>query len=224
MFDRVAEHYDITNDVLSLGQVRLWRRAAVEAVNPAEGQTILDIAAGTGTSTEALASHGAEVVGCDLSPGMLEVARRKHPELLFVEANATRLPFARGSFDAVTISFGIRNVEDVEGALREMLRVTKPGGKLVIVEFSTPTSRWFRRLYFWYLKRILPRVASITSTHDSAYGYLTESITDWPDQSTFGRKIRQAGWKRVAHRNLTGGLVAIHRAIKPETKPENRFS
>lgn len=214
MFDQVAQRYDLTNDVLSLGQVRLWRRAAVNATDPSPGETILDLAAGTGSSTNALAASGAKVIACDLSPGMLAAGKKRYPHLEFIEGNATDLPFPDGSFDAVTISFGLRNVQDVERALQEMARVTKPGGRLVIAEFSTPTSPWFRRLYYTYLQQVLPRLAQLFSSNGSAYTYLTESIRDWPDQEALGRLILKHGWSGAAFRNLAGGAVALHRAIR----------
>src|SRR6478735_5375259 len=147
MFDDVAERYDLTNDVLSLGQTRRWRRAVVAAVGPRDGERVLDLAAGTGTSSEPFRAAGAEVVPCDFSLGMLEVGKRRQPGLAFTAGDALRLPFADDSFDAVTISFGLRNVSDTAAALTEMLRVTRPGGRLVVCEFSTPTWTPFRVLY-----------------------------------------------------------------------------
>lgn len=214
MFDRVARRYDLTNDVLSVGQVRIWRRTAVKTVDPQPGEVLLDLAAGTGSSTNSLAESGAKVYACDLSDGMLEVGRKRYPHLDFVQGNATELPFADDSFDAVTISFGLRNVEEVEGALQEMYRVTKPGGRLVIAEFSTPPSRLFRAVYYGYLERVLPRLARVFSSNDIAYHYLTESIREWPAQESLGQLIYEQGWRQVAFRNLAGGAVALHRAIK----------
>lgn len=214
MFDQVASRYDLTNDLLSLGQVYLWRQAVVNAVAPQPGQKILDLAAGTGTSSNALARSGAEVIACDLSAGMIEVGREQYPELEFVQGDATALPFEDNYFDAATISFGLRNVEDVPLALRELLRVTKPGGRLVICEFSTPEVAWFRSVYRWYLGSVLPKVAELFSSADVAYDYLTESIIDWPNQKQLGQKIVEAGWQDVAYKNLSGGIVALHRAVK----------
>lgn len=215
MFDQVAKHYDITNDVLSLGQVYIWRQAVINALNPGPGQTVLDLAAGTGTSSNALARSGAAVVACDFSEGMIQVGRARYPELEFVQGDATDLPFPDSQFDAVTISYGLRNIEDPRKALREMLRVTKPGGQLVIAEFSTPTAPWFRSLYKLYLGKVLPALASLVSSDDVAYDYLMESILDWPDQRRLARMIAEQGWRRVAYRNLAGGAVALHRAFKP---------
>lgn len=214
MFDEVAQRYDLLNDMLSLGQVRLWRRAVVAALKPRRGQDILDLAAGTGTSAHCLAQTGAYVIASDLSAGMIEVGRSRYPGLNFVQADATDLPFADDQFDSVTISFGLRNVEDTEKALREMLRVTKPGGTLLICEFSTPENRYFRGVYDWYLANVLPRVAAKVAEDGPAYQYLTESIIEWPDQMELGQMIARSGWSGVQYRNLSGGVVAMHRARK----------
>ncbi len=212
MFDRVAANYDLANDVLSLGQDRAWRTLVVEAVQPAPGQVILDLAAGTGTSSEPFAVAGATVVPTDLSMGMLTVGKRRLPALDFVAADALRLPYADASFDAVTISFGLRNVEDTEAALVEMRRVTKPGGRLVVCEFSTPTWKPLRILYSNYLVAAIPKIASVVSSNPVAYEYLAESIHAWPDQSSLAAMIQAAGWHQVEWRNLSSGIVALHRA------------
>jgi demethylmenaquinone methyltransferase/2-methoxy-6-polyprenyl-1,4-benzoquinol methylase len=212
MFDSVAERYDVTNDVLSLGQDRRWRRAVVAATAPEAGMRVLDLAAGTGTSSEPFAAAGALVVPCDFSVGMLRVGKRARPDLPFVAGDATRLPFADSAFDAVTISFGLRNVVDVESALTEMARVTRPGGRLAVCEFSTPTFKPFRTVYGEYLVKALPAVARRVSSNPDSYVYLAESISAWPDQQTLARLIGKNGWSGVEYRNLSGGIVAIHRA------------
>ncbi|MBN9170198.1 MAG: demethylmenaquinone methyltransferase [Microbacterium sp.] len=218
MFDQVAAGYDRTNTVLSLGNDRLWRVATTRAVAPRPGQRILDLAAGTGASSVALARSGAEVVAADFSKGMIAEGRRRHggvPNLTFAEADATALPFGDDEFDAVTISFGLRNVNDPQQALREMRRVTKPGGRLVVCEFSHPPSRAFAGLSAFSHDRILSTVAKAVSSNADAYDYLNESIRAWPDQRTLSARIRAAGWTDVAHRNLSFGIVALHRATKP---------
>jgi demethylmenaquinone methyltransferase/2-methoxy-6-polyprenyl-1,4-benzoquinol methylase len=212
MFDDVAERYDVTNDVLSLGQDRRWRRAVVAAAAPRSGERILDLAAGTGTSSEPFTRAGASVVPCDFSVGMLRVGKRERPELPFVAGDATRLPFADAAFDAVTISFGLRNVVDVESAVAEMARVARPGGRLVVCEFSTPTFEPFRKVYGEYLMKALPVVARRVSSSPDSYVYLAESIRAWPDQETLAALIGKSGWADVQYRNLTGGIVALHRA------------
>ena len=212
MFDRVAARYDLANDVLSLGQDRAWRLRTVEAVNPLPGQRILDLAAGTGTSSEPFASAGAIVVPTDLSLGMLQVGKRRRPALSFVAADALRLPYADAAFDAVTLSFGLRNVEDPAAALRELRRVTRPGGTLVVCEFSTPTWRPLRIVYLNYLVAALPRIARLVSSNPAAYEYLAESIQAWPDQPGLAAVIAETGWRDVEWRNLSGGIVALHRA------------
>lgn len=211
MFDGVAKRYDITNTVLSFGRDRAWRRATRAALRLQPGELVLDLAAGTGVSTVELAKSGAWAVATDFSKGMLHAgAFRKVP---MVAGDATRLPFADGVFDAVTISFGLRNVVDVDGALAEMARVTKPGGRLVVCEFSTPVQPQFRTVYMEYLMKALPAVATAVSSNPDAYVYLAESIRAWPDQKGLGERIQKAGWTGVQWRNLTGGVVALHRAF-----------
>jgi demethylmenaquinone methyltransferase/2-methoxy-6-polyprenyl-1,4-benzoquinol methylase len=214
MFDDVARRYDLTNDVLSLGQDRRWRREVLAAVDPRPGERVLDLAAGTGTSSEPFRRRGATVVPCDFSVGMLRVGKQALPHLPFVAGDGTRLPFADGSFDAVTISFGLRNVVDPDAGLRELLRVTRPGGRLVVCEFSSPTWAPFRVLYLEYLMRALPPIARAVSSSPDAYVYLAESIRVWPDQPALAARIAAAGWGSVEWRNLSGGIVALHRAMR----------
>ena len=215
MFDGVAERYDLTNDVLSLGQTRLWRRAVARAVGAQRGDRVLDLAAGTGSSALPFAAAGAHVVAADFSLGMLRVGRRQHPELGLVAGDALRLPFPDGTFDAVTISFGLRNIVDPEAGLREMRRVTKPGGRLVVCEFSHPTWAPFRTAYIEYLMKALPSIARAVSSSPDAYVYLAESIRAWPDQEGLAGRVAQAGWSEVKWRNLSGGIVALHHATAP---------
>ncbi len=216
MFDGVAEKYDLANDVLSLGQARLWRRAVARAVAARPGDRVLDLGAGTGTSSLPFVEAGAKVVSCDFSTGMLRVGRRRYPHLVFAAGDATRLPFRDASFDVVTISFALRNVQDHPAALAEMLRVTRPGGRLVVCEFSSPTFSPFRTVYNEYLMRAIPPVAQSVTSNPEAYVYLAESIRAWPDQAELAGTIRRAGWERAAWRNLTGGIVALHRAFAPQ--------
>ena len=213
MFDDVARRYDLTNTVLSGGMDHLWRRAVARAVDASPGERVLDIAAGTGTSSEPFADRGVQVVPADFSLGMLREGYRRRPDLPFTAADAMALPFADDSFDVVTMSFGLRNVADVDLALREFLRVARPGGRLVVCEFSTPVVPVFSTVYSNYLMKALPRVARRVSSNPDSYVYLAESIQAWPDQRELAGRIRDAGWGQVRWRNLTGGVVAVHHAV-----------
>ncbi|MEL4504963.1 demethylmenaquinone methyltransferase [Luteococcus sp. H138] len=213
MFDGVAQRYDLMNDVLTFGLLRQWRRDTVEAVDPKPGHLILDLAGGTGSSAASFAVEGAEVFPTDLSLGMLRVGRQRQPGLQFVAGDALQLPFADNTFDTVTISYGLRNVEDTVGALREMLRVTKPGGQVVICEFTHPTNRAFAFVYEQWLPRVLPLLSKVSS-NPAAYEYLFESILAWPPQEELAELMSQAGWQAVGWRNLSQGIVALHRGWK----------
>jgi len=212
MFDGVARRYDLTNTVLSFGLDRQWRRLTRAALHLRPGEQVLDLAAGTAVSAVELARSGATVVACDFSLGMLTEGRGRGVPL--VAGDGLALPFRAASFDAVTISFGLRNVADPAQALRELARVTRPGGRLVVCEFSRPTWLPWRTLYLEYLMRALPSVARAVSSNPDAYVYLAESIRAWPDQSTLAAWLGEAGWQQPAWRNLTGGIVALHRATR----------
>ncbi len=226
MFDGLAERYDLLNDVLSLGQDRRWRHIVARAVGAGAGERVLDLAAGTGTSSRAFAQAGAQVVACDFSLGMLRAGKSRADRqragqqgsagrsptatVSFVAGDALAIPFGDRSFDAVTISFGLRNVTDTDACLAEMLRVTKPGGRLVICEFSHLRDRRLDAVYSRYLAAMLPAVAARLSRNAGAYSYLAESIADWPAQAELARRIAAAGWRSVRWRNLTLGVVALH--------------
>lgn len=219
MFDAVSGRYDVTNDLLSFGQDRRWRRAVVDAVAAQPGERVLDLAAGTGASAEPFVAAGAHVLSCDFSLGMLREGHVRRPQLSMVAGDALALPFADASFDAVTMSFGLRNVNDVDAALSELRRVTRPGGRLLVCEFSRPVNEVFRRVYLEYLMRALPAVAERVSSAPDAYVYLAESIRAWPDQSELATRLAGAGWVRPQWRNLSGGIVALHRAVAPPRAP-----
>jgi demethylmenaquinone methyltransferase/2-methoxy-6-polyprenyl-1,4-benzoquinol methylase len=215
MFDGVAKRYDLVNDLLSLGQTKAWRRATTKIIDPKPGMKILDLAAGTGSSSEPLARAGAAVIPADFSDGMLAAGRKARPHLPFTKADALNLPFADNEFDVATISFGLRNTADISKALAEMWRVVKPGGRIVITEFSTPTFALFRILYLRYLMRALPAIARRTSSNPDAYIYLAESIRAWPNQAALAAQIAETGWIDISWKNLTGGVVAVHIGSKP---------
>ncbi len=216
MFDMVSSKYDVTNGILTGGLIRVWRTATREAIAPRPGLKVLDIAAGTGSSANCYAEYGADVIASDFSEGMIKKGRARYPHMKFVQADAMDLPFPDNTFDVTTVSYGLRNVKDPHKALREMLRVTKPGGRLVVAEFSRPTNRLFRMAYHFYLQDFMPVVASLFSSNKAAYRYLFESIEDWPAQEEFAGHMADAGWTNVEYRNLTNGVVALHRAEKAE--------
>jgi demethylmenaquinone methyltransferase/2-methoxy-6-polyprenyl-1,4-benzoquinol methylase len=215
MFDAVAGRYDAMNAVMTFGQERRWRRSVARIIDAQRGQHVLDLAAGTGTSSLPFLEAGATTVACDFSIGMLGEGRRRHPELTFVAGDALRLPFADASFDAVTISFGLRNVADVDAALGELARVTRPGGKLVVLETSTPAAAPLRFGNRLYTNRVMPLLARLFSSDPSSYAYLAESATAWLTQPELAAALREAGWQEVSWRDLMFGAVAIHSAHRP---------
>jgi len=214
MFDGVAKRYDLVNDLLSLGQTKAWRKATTAIIAPKSGMQILDLAAGPGSSSEPLFKAGATVFATDFSEGMLAQGRKVRPYLNFSKADALNLPFEANRFDVVTISYGLRNTVEYDKALVEALRVTKTGGRIVIAEFSHPTNRIFRTIYFNYLMSLLPAIAKTISSNADAYVYLAESIRAWPDQAALAKSLEKAGWSHVGWKNLTFGVVAVHSGIK----------
>ena len=213
MFDEVAHAYDKTNDLLSFGQSHYWRYRLKRAVRPQSGQKILDIAAGTGTSSMALMVPGVKIVAADFSKGMLEEGKKRYPELEFVFADAMKLPFSDNEFDVVTMSFGLRNVSDRKVALKEFLRVLKPSGRLVICEFSHVPGP-LGVLYRFYVKNILPKISKLMSKNPAAYDYLSESIMAWPKQEELKKDIENAGFSVASWKSLTFGVVALHEGVK----------
>lgn len=217
MFDGVARRYDRTNSVLAFGLDRYWRNRTARAVGARPGERVLDLAAGTAVSTEVLARSGAFCVAADFSLGMLrEGSRRQVPR---VAADALRLPFADDAFDVATVSFGLRNFHDTVAALAELRRVVRPGGRLVICEFSTPRNRAFRTVYLEYLMRALPAIARRVASNPDAYVYLAESVRQWPDQRRLTLLLERAGWRGVEWCDVTGGIVALHRARREPVRP-----
>jgi len=223
MFGRIAGRYDLLNHILSLGTDFYWWRRMARASGAGPGRLFLDVAAGTGDSSLALARRGAEVVSTDFTQAMLRLGpakfrRRGQARRVWasVGADAQRLPFRSARFDGVTVCYGIRNVEDRARAFREFLRVLKPGGRLTILEFSRPRFGWLRALYSGYSRALLPRIGGWLSGDPEAYAYLPASIRAFPDQPALARELDRAGFREVAWRDLTGGIVALHTARKPD--------
>ena len=215
MFDAVADRYDAMNAVMTFGQERRWRRVVAATVDAKPGMRVLDLAAGTGTSSVPFAAAGASTIACDFSAGMLDAGRRRHPDLTFVAGDALRLPFRDATFDAVSISFGLRNVVGINEALQELARVTAPGGRLVILETATPPARPLRAMNRVYTNKVMPRLARVFSSDPSSYSYLAESATAWLDQQALADALRAAGWEQVTWRDLLFGAVAVHRCVRP---------
>ncbi|CAB4610489.1 MAG: hypothetical protein RL270_184 [Actinomycetota bacterium] len=214
MFDGVANRYDFLNDLLSLGRTKAWRKVVTSIIGPKPGLKILDIAAGTGSSTRPLVDAGADVIALDFSAGMIEIGRKRHKDIKFVQGDALNLPFEENVFDVTTISFGLRNTSNIDSALKDSLRVTKSGGKIVIAEFSHPSNSIFRFIYLNYLMKAIPIISKKISKNPDAYVYLAESIRAWPNQEGLASKMRDAGWKSVAWQDLTFGIVAVHIGFK----------
>ena len=214
MFDGVANRYDFLNDLLSLGRTKAWRKVVTSIIGPIPGLKILDIAAGTGSSTRPLVDAGADVIALDFSAGMIEIGRKRHKDIKFVQGDALNLPFEENVFDVTTISFGLRNTSNIDSALKDSLRVTKSGGKIVIAEFSHPSNSIFRFIYLNYLMKAIPIISKKISKNPDAYVYLAESIRAWPNQEGLASKMRDAGWKSVAWQDLTFGIVAVHIGFK----------
>jgi demethylmenaquinone methyltransferase/2-methoxy-6-polyprenyl-1,4-benzoquinol methylase len=214
MFDAVADRYDRMNAVMTLGQERRWRGVVARELQVGPADRVLDLAAGTGASSVPIAAMGVVAVACDFSLGMLTVGRERHPELEFVAGDALRLPFADQAFDAVTISFGLRNVADVDTALQEMARVTRPGGRLVLLETSAPLRQPFRAGHRVYVDRLLPRLARLVASNGEAYEYLAESVGEWPAPAVLAQRLAAAGWSAVRWRQLLFGAVALHTATR----------
>ena len=214
MFDDVANRYDFLNDLLSLGRTKAWRRAVTSIIAPKPGMKILDIAAGTGSSSRPLVDKGAEVTALDFSQGMIEQGRKQNKNINFVHGDALKLPFEDNSFEVTTISFGLRNTSNTEIALKEALRVTKDGGRIVVAEFSHPVNPIFKKIYLNYLMKALPVIVKKISKNPDAYIYLADSIRAWPDQAELASIMRDSGFKSVAWQDLTFGIVAVHIGYK----------
>jgi len=217
MFDAVAQRYDRMNAVMTLGQERRWRAVVARELAVGPGERVLDLAAGTGASSVAIESSGARVVACDFSQGMLGVGRTRHPGLQMVAGDALRLPFRDASFDAVTISFGLRNVAAIDAALGELARVTRPGGRLVVLETSAPQREPMRTVHLTYVSQVLPRLAKVVASNDEAYRYLAESVGQWPGPTELAHRIGACGWSRVTWQQMLFGAVAMHRAVRAGT-------
>jgi demethylmenaquinone methyltransferase/2-methoxy-6-polyprenyl-1,4-benzoquinol methylase len=222
MFAGIARRYDLLNHLLSANIDRRWRRLVAERLRPAlgAGTHTLDVACGTGDLALTLSEAGqTHVTGLDFCRPMLEVAARKAAQrkrgIPFVEADALRLPFAAETFDVVTIAFGLRNLASVEGGLRELFRVLRPGGSVAILEFSHPVVPGFRALFQFYFTRVLPRIGGLVSGSRGAYEYLPDSVSRFPDQKRLAELMREVGFGEVVYQNLTGGIAALHLGVRP---------
>jgi demethylmenaquinone methyltransferase / 2-methoxy-6-polyprenyl-1,4-benzoquinol methylase len=224
VFSNIAHRYDLMNTVLSFWQHKLWRRFAMKKTHLSRSGQVLDVACGTGDWTIALAKvvgHEGSVTGLDFVQQMLDVARVKVekknlPQIQFVSGNAMDLPFADDSFDVVTIGFALRNVPDVLTVLKEMTRVTKPGGQVISLELSKPQWRPFRALYYFYFYKVLPVIGSLAVGKKEPYAWLPESLTDFPDRLALEEIFQAAGLTQVKSYPLTGGVAALHIGIKVE--------
>ena len=222
MFSAIAPRYDFLNRVLSAGRDRVWRRRAIAAAGLPRGGRLLDVCTGTADmALEAARQYpGARILGVDFSAPMIalgqaKVARAGLADRIQLQvAPAEALPLPDGEFDAVSVAFGLRNVPDRLRALREMCRVLRPGGRAVILEFTTPPGRLFRRLYLWYFHRVLPRIGRLVSGHATAYAFLPASVADFPHPEGLSAWMREAGFPDVSYRLLTAGIVAIHVGVK----------
>ena len=213
MFARISSRYDLLNHLLSANIDRRWRRATIRKLQSLVSAQphVLDVACGTGDLSIEIFEHTAgKVVGLDFCRPMLQLAREKTRRIDFVEGDALRLPFADGTFDAVTIGFGIRNLASIEAGLTELRRVLKPRGWAAILEFSQPTGRGFRALVSFYYARVLPRLGGFLSGSRKAYEYLPDSISRFPDQERLAALMRESGFVEVSFENLTGGIAALH--------------
>jgi len=221
MFARIARRYDVANHLLSLGVDIRWRRLLVKAVRVAEPRAILDLATGSGDVAFALSRNLPEqvqILGMDFCQPMLDEAEikkrtRDYANVTFQQGDGLALPLADNSYDAVTISFGLRNMSDLRKSLLEMRRVLRPGGRMFILEFSQPT-RWFRPLYYFYIRQILPGLAQLVTGDRAAYVYLNETIEQFPDRDGLSAEIRAAGFNEVKARSMSFGIVALHEAVK----------
>ncbi|OAT26938.1 bifunctional demethylmenaquinone methyltransferase/2-methoxy-6-polyprenyl-1,4-benzoquinol methylase UbiE [Proteus myxofaciens] len=223
VFHSVASKYDLMNDLMSFGVHRIWKRYTIEASGVRRNQRVLDLAGGTGDLTakfSRLVGENGEVVLADINDSMLKMGREKLRDhgivgnVNYVQANAEELPFPDNHFDCITISFGLRNVTDKAKALRSMFRVLKPGGRLLVLEFSKPVIEPLSKIYDAYSFHILPRIGQAIVNDADSYRYLTESIRMHPDQETLKGMMEEAGFDQVTYTNMTGGIVALHKGFK----------
>jgi demethylmenaquinone methyltransferase/2-methoxy-6-polyprenyl-1,4-benzoquinol methylase len=228
LFAAIAHRYDLINDIQSFGIHRLWKKRVIRLTRIQPGERALDLCCGTGDLTFALAKKGADVTGLDFSEPMLEVARGKSAafnsgghakfsatKIQFIQGDAQQIPFPENSFDVLTIGYGLRNLSDLDAGLREMLRVTKPGGRFVALEFGKPANAPWRAFYFGYLKFMLPVFGKIFSGDSAAYAYILESLSHYPAQKGVVEKLARLGWQNIHVINLIGGVMSIHYAEKP---------
>jgi len=223
VFHSVAAKYDVMNDLMSFGIHRLWKRFTIDSSAVRPGNKVLDLAGGTGDLTrkfsEMVGDRG-QVVLADINDSMIKVGREKLQNLgaigniEYIQANAEALPFAENTFDVVTIAFGLRNVTNKDNALASIFRVLKPGGRLLVLEFSRPEQDWLNKAYDFYSFNILPNIGQLVANDKESYQYLSESIRMHPDQDTLKQMMENVGFEQVSYHNLTGGIVALHKGFK----------
>lgn len=215
MFDALAGRYDVMNTLMTFGQERRWRAVVRRELAAAAGERVLDLATGTGVSADGYAAAGADVVACDFSFAMMRAGRARRPAVRFVAGDALALPFADCAFDAATVCFGLRNVADVDAALGELLRVTRTGGRLLVLETSAPAAAPLRAVHAAYLRHGMPALARLVARNPAAYRYLAESSLSWPAPGELAGRLAAAGWVDVGWRALSLGAVALHRGRRP---------
>ena len=217
LFDRIAARYDLINDLQSFGLHRFWKRRMLILAAVRKRETALDVCCGTGDLAEALHSAGARTIGCDFSRAMLSVAHRRQPSIPYLQADALKLPFTNAQFNIITIGYGLRNLANFQHGISELLRVLKPGGRLLILDIGKPRNALWRTIYFSYLQIIVPLFGLIFCADAAAYSYILQSLRQYPAQDGVSSLLRDSGCEQIEVFNFLGGVMSIHRATKPQS-------